>query len=285
MPTLNTGEMYYNGVTLGPAPFWIQSASGLADYPEVRTSDRALLRRHGLFAGDDFLGGRTLTVEVAILSDVSVAATHGYVENFRRAFAPGGPELPLNFVVPGLAGSATGRIMCRPRKLSMATDGRHFRGFPVGLVELYATSPVIEREDAYTLVTTLPTAGGGLGFPVSFPISFGAQSTGGSIYGYNGGNFPASVNFRIDGPATNPKIEHVGQSKSIQVNIDLAAGEYLILDSKARTVMLMGTASRYNLIAAGSSWFDMGVGSNELRFSAATTTAATLTAVWRDTWV
>ena len=164
--------------------------------------------------------------------------------------------------------------------------GRDFYyGLPLAVVEFYSTDPRIFSAVQGSLTTTLPSAGGGLNFNLGFNATFGAVSTGGTLTAVNDGSFQTSPVIRIDGPATNPRVESITQGKTLQFNITLAAGEFLLIDGEQRTVLLNGTASRYNTLTPASSWWDLSPGTNEVRFQASTTTAATMTLTWRSAWV
>ncbi|MFN0028411.1 MAG: phage distal tail protein [Acidimicrobiales bacterium] len=132
---------------------------------------------------------------------------------------------------------------------------------------------------------SLPSAGGGLSFPLTFPRTYGAVATGGTILAVNAGSFDTGCTFRIDGPAVNPKIESVTAGKTLAINITLLVGEFLVIDTQYRTVLLGGTTSRYSSLDSTSRWFSLAPGTNEIAFRAATSTVASLTAVWRSAWL
>jgi len=117
------------------------------------------------------------------------------------------------------------------------------------------------------------------------PFTFGAVSTGGALNLANNGNFFSNHPITIEGPVTNPRVESLTQGKTLAMDIVLGVGETLVLDAESRTVLLNGTASRYNTLTTESEWFDLQPGNNEVRFQAATPTAATMTITWRSSWV
>lgn len=268
----------------GDQPAALARVEGLVDMPPVRSSDQILLRRHGAHPGDDYTDSRQiiLSYELNAADNTTFAEL---VEELQRAYRPGGVEEPLVFRIPGVADGAKARVWCRPRRRVMPIDVAWYYRLPIAQIELVATDPLIYADALSQGSCSLPSAGGGLTFPLTFPRTYGAVSTGGTITAVNGGSFDTDVTFRIDGPAVNPRIESLTAGKTIAVNISLAAGEYLVIDTKARTVLLGGTTSRYSFLDTDSRWFSLAPGTNEISFRAATSTVATLTATWRSAWV
>lgn len=276
--------MTFNGLTVGDGtPFELARIEGLADQPDLRTSDRTRLRRHGMLPGDDFLGGRSILLQLEVFgaTDADFATN---LEELKLALAPGEVEQALRFAIPGVAVGGQRRVDARPRRLALPIEDRFFYRQPIVTVELFATDPRIYDDAEQTIATTLPSAGGGLTFPATFPLLFGAVAVGGSIFANNVGNFPAPWTARIDGPCSNPSIENVATGEKLGFTIDLLTGESLFVDTDARTVLLGGTANRFNALTTPE-WFDLDPGTTELRFRAVTGTTAQLTATWRSAWL
>lgn len=284
---LVTGDwmLEFNSLALGgETPYALVLAEGFVDLPGVRSSDRQVLRRHGLHPGDDFLLGRevTLTFEVYADTDADLAT---YVAAFQDAFRPGRSEAPLVFQFPGVAGGNKARVNVRHRGLAAPVNLEWHYRIPRLVARLAATDPRVYANAETSASTSLPSAGGGLNFDAVADFTFGAVSTGGTITAENAGTFGTPVTFRIDGPATDPRVENLTTGESLGLDVTVADGDYLVIDTAARTVLLNGTASRYSSLVSGSSFFDLEPGENELTFRAATTTTATLTAAWRSAWV
>lgn len=292
MPVTGDRQIAYRGLLLGPAPYIIRPpVEGLAGLPELRTSDRTRLRRHGLLPGDDFAAGRTITLDVAVQIGGS-AAFQAAMDALTQAFTlteSGGALEPLTVQMPGVAGGGVCRMLARVRKVALPVDELWN---PVDLPEAYAIAsimldcpdPRIYDDTLSSVATTLPTAGGGLTFNATFNLLFGAVSTGGSIFAANLGTFPTPPTYRIDGPCTNPSIENVTSGQRLELTITLGSGEFLDIDTDARTVLLGGTASRYSTLTRAD-WFDLPPGTTELKFRAVTGTSAQLTATWRSAWL
>jgi phage-related protein len=81
----------------------------------------------------------------------------------------------------------------------------------------------------------------------------------------------------------NPSITHQELGLTLAFNITIAAGDYLLVDSNARTVLLNGTASRYSTLVQPN-WFDLSpLTSNTIRFNGASG-AGTMTFSYRNAW-
>lgn len=276
--------LLFDGAVDSTALYQLVSVDGLADMPDLVTADRERLRRHGIIPGDDFLTDRETVWRIRVEGD-TLEETLAGVDDLRRATAPGLDEGPLVFQFPGVADGVKAQVSARCRKRSIPMDQLYRVGIVEVLLMFGATDPRLYEAAEHEEQTTLPTGGGGLDIPADVPFVLGAAATGGSILADNDGTFDTPLMARIDGPATNPRLIDVTHDRFLQFNLSLAAGEWLEIDSEARTVMLNGTASRYYTIAAGSTWFDLEPGTNEVTFRASTSSAATLTLSWRSAWV
>lgn len=278
-------EVEYNGILMGDGtPFLISQVQGLLDLPDITSADKTRMRRNGLRAGDDFTQGRKITLTVEVSSTDTVTFDEA-VDQLMAASTPAGPPLPLVFQIPGVAGGGKRVIYCRPRKRSLPIGREFYYELPLAVIEFYSVDPRIESNTLNSEDTTLPTAGGGLNFDAVAPFTFGAVSVGGTLELENDGNFAANPVIVFEGPVTNPSIESLTQDKTLSFSITLASGETLEVDTEERTVLLNGTANRYNTLDTTAEWFDLDPGTNEVRYQAATITASTMTVTWRSAWV
>lgn len=279
-------EAEFDSLLLGAgSDYPIVKVEGLADLPALSSSDSARMRRHGEHAGDDFLGSREviLTLEMVASTDSALNSMHTAL---KRALRPARGEKPLVMRIPGIGeADSKVRIYARPRAISAPLTMDWFYRVPVVMVRFHATDPRIYRDTERSSTADLATAGGGLNFNLTFNASFGAIGDSGSIIATHNGTFPSPWVAKIDGPCSSPRIENVTQGKLIKVNLTLATGEYLVLDSDARSVLLGGTASRYNYLDSDSEWFDLDPGGDQITFRAATGTSAQMTLSWRDAWL
>lgn len=274
----------WNGITFGEdSPYGITSIAGLKKTPGLISADRERLRRHGETPGDNFLGARYVTLGFRVEGS-TIAETHDLSDALSAAFRPDQDEQPWVFCLPGVAGSGVRRISARPIEFEEPTELEYRVGILSGAAQFKATDPRIYDNTETAQSVSLPTSTGGLTWPAVWPAVWSATTQSGSMTVVNSGNFSAPWSARIDGPCDTPRIVNVTTGQFLEFTLTLAAGEWLDVDSDARTVVFGGTASRYSTIAAGSTWWDFEPGNTEIAFRASTTTAATLTVTSRSAW-
>jgi len=118
--------------------------------------------------------------------------------------------------------------------------------------------------------------------------SYGDPGTSGRLTAVNGGASAAYPMLRIDGPVASPAIEQVTTGGILQIDATLQAGEYLLIDTRSRAVLLGGSAPRRSWVRAGSVWPVLQPGSNEIAYRGAALAGSPgqtslLTVTWRDT--
>lgn len=276
-------ELEYRDLVVGgDNAISLVSIKGLLGARSVSSSDQTRLRRHGMRAGDDFLAGKTVVVRLEVKGSTD-ADLGSSLAALTAAFRPGIDEAPFVFQLPPAAGGAKARIGARVRSTSIPVDLQALYLLPEVELELFATDPRIYANALSTASTTLPTAGGGLTFNATPNFTFGATSTGGGFLANNAGGFPTPVTFRIDGPVQEPRIINETTDQELKLDLTVASGDYILIDSASRTVLLNGTASRYSSLEV-SEWFDLEPGDTDINFLGATTGAGTLSASWRSAW-
>ncbi|SCL15045.1 phage distal tail protein [Micromonospora inyonensis] len=128
------------------------------------------------------------------------------------------------------------------------------------------------------------TVGGGL----TVPVTVAAAVTSGRASITNTGTKPVGLRIRVDGPVVEPRASLLTPDGTgiVRVWTDLTAGQWLDIDTAARTVYLNGTASRRGVTTVtGIGWPVLPPGTHEIAFDASTYSAtATATVRWRDTW-
>lgn len=133
-----------------------------------------------------------------------------------------------------------------------------------------ATDPRRYGETATTVTAILPVGlTAGRTYARTYPLVYGGAVPGGSgsVFLANDGDFdqtPAIITFY--GPLISPRVEHHQTDRSLTFDLTLAYDETLVLDLKRLTVLLNGVANRAYTISAGSTWFMLRPGANELAF-------------------
>src|SRR5436190_22227425 len=275
----------YNGLALDTYPYALDTLEGLFGSPEIVSSDLPRVSRSGMVAGTDYYRGRTVTITVNVYAD-DATTFNTAVANLGRAFAaPLATPLPLSFTIPGISDGLAAILNLRPRKLSAPYAVGTIGGRSAQVaVELYATDPLIYSAAETVAAIGLSTSGVGLQFNLTFNLSFGGATSFGGAVLLNSGSATAPAVIRINGPVTNPTVRNVTTGQSLNLTTTLVAGEFVNLDTSARTVMLNGTADRYSLLTTPQ-WWGLVPGLNEIRYFADVTVASISIVTYRSAWV
>jgi phage-related protein len=285
VPVSNYYDMQYDTLDIaGDSPYALVQAEGFASTPDIREFDTENAQQHGETFGDDFLNKRVITLQLEAHAETD-EEFDTRIRALQVALAPGQGSRTLKFRLPGVAGGGVRQVEARTRKISAPIEReRWFHRLPVITVQLECSDPRMYDATETEVSTTLPIGGGGLTFPLTFPIVF-EPVDGGSLQVPNEGTFPTLPVLTIFGPCTVPKVTHVQTDSFLQFNLSLAEGSFLEIDFRSRTVLLNGSGNRYNTLVNGSSWFEFTPGSNELRFNASSGMDAILQARYRSAWV
>ena len=267
----------------GDTDFSLVQVEGLVDIPDLRTGDQALLRRHGLHPGDDFLGARTVTLTFEVYGDTEAELSTN-MDALQGAFRPGLSEEPLVFQLPGVAEGNKAQVYARCRRRQSVIDRDWYYRLPLVVVEMVATDPRVYANTEDSVSADLPSGGAGLTFNATFSLSFGGAISGGALNVTNDGTFPTPVAIKVEGPVTNPRITNTTLDKKLELDLVVADGDYVILDSATRTILLNGTASRYSSLTDDSEWWDLAPGVNAITYRASTATSSTITLTARSAW-
>lgn len=274
----------YRGFAFGGTSDFLiaPGVTGLADNPDVATSDRRRLRRHGLHPGDDWLLGREIIIPVEITAD-DTTTWESNLSAIKQAMNvdPDAGEDALVFQVPGVAGGGKRLVYARPRGYTVPVDLNYYYEIPIVTLRFETTSPDILDSTATTVTSPILTGGSsGASWSFTWPLTWGTLFTT-SFFTTNTGTRAAEWTATIPGPVTNPYLTHVGQGRTLEFTIDIPAGNTLTVDSATRTVLLDGSANRYSTLTG--TWWTLTPGSNELSYGADAGTS-TVEIVYRSTW-
>lgn len=133
----------------------------------------------------------------------------------------------------------------------------------------------------YSQTVGLPRTQGGRVRPYTLPSTINATVVSGSVDVVNTGTAPAPVIARFDGPVSGPTVR-LSDGQWLSFDLDVLAGQSLVVDLDARTVLLNGVSRRGTLRGR---WLVLAPGSNTLTFDAASyDEAARMTVSWSDSW-
>jgi len=243
---------------------WAEMPDGFG-LPDICSADIDLPRHDGILAGDDFLGGRRLVFDVHINATAQGVAETA-VNTLKAVWGPSHVDVPLDLRLTGTPTEY--RLYGRPRGCSVQLDRKFRSGVMRARCEFLATDPRLFGAETTTVIG-LPAGTAGLLFPAEAPFVFGGLSSPGEALVNNTGTYETDWTATFTGPLTSPIIEHVGLGRSLSfTGLTIATGETLELDSRTKSALLNGTASRYSSLSASSRWWTLPVGNSTIRFRA-----------------
>lgn len=276
-PLWTLGSWQGNWTDANDVEWWVSDEQGWSSSPDIRSTLEALPGDDGGSDAAPLYSPRVITLSgTAIALDPATAATARL--NFSSLLeALRGGDLTCTDDT-GLTLSAFVRLS-GPVRVSQV-NGQAFE------FQLQLTAPDPRKYLAAVETTTgLPAPSGGLTFPVAFPADFG-YSTGGSVVVTNYGTVRTWPVLRLAGPLINPRVINPATGDEMRIAISIDSGQYLDIDTAARTVLLGGAASRRAAVAVTGEWLPIAPGTSSFRFgSDAFDPASLLTVAVRSAWI
>ena len=276
-------QIEWRGVLLGTGtPYGWQKLEGWLELPGARMANSPRPSRHGTYAGQLLADERVITYEFVMHSAYSAFAPAVDVLRQATALEEAPDEEPLVIQLSGTSWQS----MVRCTRRALPVERTYAAQAAPGAIQWVATDPLLYSPGAALSASTgLPQAsGGGLTFPLVFPLLFGAGSSGGEMAVVNTGTVTSWPTWTITGPVTGPTITNVdtGESLSFDPTFTVASGQTMTIDADSRTVTVGGINRRDRLFTA--QWFGLRRGvSTRIRFDSAGAydPAAQLTVAYR----
>lgn len=184
---------------------------------------------------------------------------------------------PLTVTRDGVARRAYVRLDGAP---TINLAGRNAATFDIPLI---AADPFRYAEAQSSLTLALPNVTGGLTIATTAPFSIGATSVTGQGDAINAGTALTYPVIRLNGSVSNPTLTNATTGAALTYNGSIAAGDFVLIDCAAKTVLYNGTATRRGLVSG--SFPSLSPGDNTVTLSSPTydpTASALLT--WRSAW-
>lgn len=238
------GMLQYGELLLGsgtPAG-WLE-LTGWRERPAVDLSDSPRPQAHGTYPGDVFAGSRVVTFKFMLRGTpadklLALDALERYV-----------PVDSTDRLLAVDDGSGPWFTLARTTALYVP-QGKHFRHEPLECwVQFTCDDPRRYSLDAASGLVGAPVSNGGLIYPLTYPLDYGTSSSGSSTL-TNEGSTTTPIVAVFSGPLATPILHTALWSMGFDLN--LAAGETLVVDTKAGTVLLNGTADRLYAIRTDS---------------------------------
>ncbi|MBL1107347.1 phage tail family protein [Streptomyces sp. 5-8] len=276
------GNVQWQGLTFGPGtPYAVTALDGLDDLPDIRSQDVERPGQHGDYSGPDWTGPRTITMKLGMHTD-SPDALRDLSLALRAATQPQAQPAPLQFLDQDML------VWGKVRKRSIPYDAEYLWSIGDAAIEWYCADPYVYGLDEKSASTTAYSPSAGRTYPLTYPRSYGSAGTSGRLTAVNDGASAAFPVLRLDGPVAQPSVEQVTTGSILTLDATLQAGEYLLIDTRSRAVLLMGSSPRRTWVRAGSMWPLLQPGINELAYRGSALPGAPgqtslLTVTWRDT--
>jgi hypothetical protein len=282
LPTFGIGTWLATGVDADGTLWVLETVDGWDDTPGVRLDLPNRPGADGAFDAPGRYDAREIT-----LTGVAIARDRTSMQRAKRKLTGLASDLVKGSTLLALLPDGSFQTYVkRSDTWNIAALGDLAFRYQMVLV---APDPTIySGGDINTVVTQLSSVNPGTGGPWRFSMRFNYGFTGsiggqGAIQVTNDGNAPTWPTFKVQGPGTNLTIADPNTGSTLTLS-QLAATDFVVLDSKNRQVLYMGNTPRRDMLAAGSQWFSIPPGTTVLRFYAATFTSATVTTTWRSAW-
>lgn len=268
---LITKEKQYQlgNLLMGPdTPYVVQTVQGLG-LPEVKGQTEENMNDDGdLLVGPDYTGSRVITVEVGIHDDAPFGDFSDIIDDLMFELGPvreGLKEFAFRLVNRGILYTNV-----RPKRQSGTINPLYHKGMTFLTFQLYAPKPHIldNTESTDSIVLAAAALSGQKAMAV-------------------GGTFRTKPIISIGGPARNPRVTHDEQGLAIRIDMDIQAGETLVIDAWDKTVELDGV-NVYENVRVDNQWWDLlpAPNNNTIIYSRSSTgltgASSTLTVDWHN---
>ena len=263
--TLLNYQFAWNNFLFGNGtPHTLQSIDGLQGLPAIRNQDEDQGFNDGMFTGNDFLSGRTITIN---LQTFATAGGNTAQQNFyllKTALLPqSSGTTPLQF---RLSGSNLQRVNARVRTSLVNLDFNYTAGMITSQWSLFCPDPKIYDDTLQTTTLTVTVGTIGRGYPRTYPMLYGGGSNATLATLSNAGWANSYPVITINGPVTNPTVGNYSTGQAITLSGSFTLSDVIVIDTALRLITKNGTSAR-NLITGTSSWFSLPAGASQFYFS------------------
>ncbi|MFF4417477.1 hypothetical protein ACFYY8_33550 [Streptosporangium sp. NPDC001559] len=280
-------QLEWGGFLIGTGtPYSIQRISGWEDLPGLDMGAAAKPTRPGSWPGAPRPQSRIVTVELEFRATVDrmdevVAALRAATSRSTTA-----DEAPLAIRLRGETTVALGKVSNR----LVLVDHAYSQALaPSATLQWLCSDPRRYELTERSLTITPGTSGsGGLVYPLSYPLTYGTAGSANNGTAANVGNEPTSPVLTFTGPITTPRLVNTTLGYGLEFAVDVLAGQTLVVDADAGTVLLNGSDRLYTRsnLSVPVEYFELYPGDNNLTLLAASFgTGASLTVTWKSAYL
>lgn len=283
--SLNFYSFAFNGFVFGGAgsPFQITQVEGLESLPALRVQDANRGYLDGMYSGRDFLGGRTITIKMLILSGNGLTAFQNF-NNLQTNLTPQQTgTTPLQFQLSPAGGLQYVNARVRSRK--SIVDPEYTYGYIKADYEFFCPDPRYYDNTTQTASMTY-SAPLGRTYNRTYNLTYGGGSNTSQITVTNSGWTSTYPTITIYGPVINPTVGNLTTGQSLNFNYSMSQSDIIAIDLQYRTILLNGSPAR-NLLLGSSSWFAAQSGANQFYFVGSGTTygVTNATVQWNNAYI
>lgn len=285
MPVVtNAYSLSYNGQIFGGtgSPHQILSIDGLEGLPSIRNQDDNRGYADGMFTGQDFLGGRTISVIVNTFASPGASAQTNLNTLQRALIYRTSGTLPLYFLLP--PASSEQFINARVRAFRTTVDPNYTYGYIVSQIDFFCPDP---RYYDATLQTASLSVSNPLGrtYNRTYNLTYGGGSYATTTTINNAGWVTTYPTITINGPIVNPIVGNSTQGDFLFLTGSYSNTDNLVVDLANKLITLNGNPAR-NLLSSGT-WFSAPPGNSQFYMTGTGTLAGTTTATvtWYNAYV
>lgn len=251
-PVLDEWQVQLGTLLMGPdTPYDIAEAEGLDELPDLRDDDEDRPGQHGQDSGPDLASGRTVELTLEVMGTPDVPYTTALAD-LRRATVPDedGQTVPLWFRLPGLP---VLRLDVKPRRRRIPTNTEYEMGFAEADLQLRSPRPFAVGSERTASTGLVSSGGGGLAYPLAYPLEYGDAGSSGRVVLANAGTAPSWQTYTVWGPfdETGFEILDLSTGRRLVYSAAVDEGSWVVIDTATGRVLEQGTASRrFNLTRA-----------------------------------
>lgn len=279
-------QLEFNGLLLGDrTDFEITSLTGWSSTPPVDSGNAARAGDHGSSSGRPLAQQRIVTVEFNLTPE-SALDTEAAVDLIEAAtvLAEDATELPIVVRPYGIdsARIVFGKVL--REDLPMAQGYQHRRDSCA--IQWECSDPRKYSLALQELDIVQPGVGsGGLDWPLTYPLDWGDPGSPALGNAVNHGRAPSNPVITFTGPVTTPNLLNFFTNQMIEVDLDVADGQHLVIDTNTGLITYLGGVYGPTAASVPVRMWKLAPGPNPLVFRAAAFgPGANAHIEWRSAW-
>ncbi|MFI6883361.1 phage distal tail protein [Streptosporangium canum] len=278
-------QVEWDGFLLGTSTAYrIQQLDGWEDLPGLDMGAAAKPSRPGSWPGRTRAQSRIVTLSLQVIPGAGQMAEAMRSLRAATAVSADASEAALAIRLHDETFLAFGKISGRVIPVNHA----YSQGFaPAATLQWLCADPRRYALAEQSVTIGAPTGGsGGLTYPITYPLVYGVAATPSNATCTNTGDTPTNPTLVITGPITTPRVVNSTLTRAIEFDIDLAAGQTLVVDTDRGTVLLDGVTDRLYTrtnFSVPVEHFELAPGDNNLTLVAdAFGSGAQVSVTWRS---